>query len=63
MSKILLKFKRLKIIMTRYEVRIAGYGGQGVITLSKMIITAASMYEGLAGTQTEAYSAAARELL
>ncbi len=46
--------------MTRYEIRIAGYGGQGVITLSKMIITAASMYEGLAGTQTEAYSAAAR---
>ena len=46
--------------MARYEVRIAGYGGQGVITLSKMIITAASMYEGLAGTQTEAYSAAAR---
>ena len=46
--------------MARYEVRIAGYGGQGVITLSKMIITAASMYEGLARTQTEAYSAAAR---
>jgi len=32
--------------MVRYEVRLAGYGGQGVITLSKMIITAASMYEG-----------------
>jgi len=46
--------------MARYEIRVAGYGGQGVITLSKMIITAASMYEGLAGTQTEAYSAAAR---
>ncbi|MFX1266425.1 MAG: 2-oxoacid:acceptor oxidoreductase family protein [Promethearchaeota archaeon] len=46
--------------MARFEVRIAGYGGQGVITLSKMIITASSLYEGLAGTQTEAYSAAAR---
>ncbi|MHA1147406.1 MAG: 2-oxoacid:acceptor oxidoreductase family protein [Promethearchaeota archaeon] len=46
--------------MARYEIRAAGYGGQGVITLSKMIITAASMYEGLAATQTEAYSAAAR---
>lgn len=46
--------------MTRFEVRIAGYGGQGVITLSKMIITASSLYERLAGTQTEAYSAAAR---
>ncbi|MHA1285041.1 MAG: 2-oxoacid:acceptor oxidoreductase family protein [Promethearchaeota archaeon] len=46
--------------MARYEIRIAGYGGQGVITLSKLIITAASIYEGLAGTQTEAYSAEAR---
>ena len=39
------------------------HGVYGVITLSKMIITAASMYEGLTGTQTEAYSAAARKLL
>lgn len=49
--------------MARYEVRIAGFGGQGVITLSKMITMASSMYEGLAATQTEAYSAAARRLL
>ena len=40
--------------------RIAGFGGQGVITLSKMIITAVSLYENLAATQTEAYSASAR---
>ena len=33
---------------------------QGVITLSKMIITASSLYENLAATQTEAYSASAR---
>ncbi len=46
--------------MTRYEVRISGFGGQGVITLSKMIITASSLYENLAATQTEAYSASAR---
>jgi len=46
--------------LARYEVRIAGYGGQGVITLSKMIITASSLYENLAATQTEAYSASAR---
>ena len=46
--------------MARFEIRIVGYGGQGVITLSKMIITASSLHEGLAGTQTEAYSAAAR---
>jgi 2-oxoglutarate ferredoxin oxidoreductase subunit gamma len=46
--------------VARYEIRIAGFGGQGVITLSKMIITAASLYENLAATQTEAYSASAR---
>lgn len=46
--------------MTRYEIHIAGFGGQGVITLSKMIITAVSLYENLAATQTEAYSASAR---
>ncbi len=46
--------------MARYEVRIVGFGGQGVITLSKMIITASSIYEDLAATQCEAYSAAAR---
>ncbi len=32
----------------------------GVITLSKMITMASAIYEGLAATQTEAYSAAAR---
>ena len=46
--------------MNRYEIRIAGFGGQGVITLSKMIIMASAIYENLASTQTEAYSAAAR---
>jgi 2-oxoglutarate ferredoxin oxidoreductase subunit gamma len=46
--------------MSRYEVRIVGYGGQGVITLSKMIITASSLYGDLAATQTEAYGSSAR---
>ena len=46
--------------MTRYEIRVSGFGGQGVITLSKMIIMGSSIYEGYAATQTEAYSAAAR---
>lgn len=46
--------------MARYEIRISGFGGQGVITLSKMIIMAGSIYENLAATQTEAYSAEAR---
>ncbi|MGV9171306.1 MAG: 2-oxoacid:acceptor oxidoreductase family protein [Promethearchaeia archaeon] len=46
--------------MNRYEIRITGFGGQGVISLSKMIIHASAIYEDLAATQTEAYSSAAR---
>lgn len=46
--------------LVRYEIRVAGFGGQGVITLSKMIVMASSIYENLAATQTEAYSASAR---
>ncbi|MHA2289639.1 MAG: 2-oxoacid:acceptor oxidoreductase family protein [Promethearchaeota archaeon] len=46
--------------MSRYEIRIVGYGGQGVITLSKMIISASSLYENLAASQTEAYGSSAR---
>jgi 2-oxoglutarate ferredoxin oxidoreductase subunit gamma len=46
--------------VSRYEIRIVGYGGQGVITLSKMIISASSLYENLAASQTEAYGSSAR---
>ena len=46
--------------MVRYEIRVVGFGAQGVITLSKMIVMASSIYENLAATQTEAYSASAR---
>ncbi len=46
--------------MKRYEIRIAGFGGQGVITLSKMIAHTGALHSNLAVAQTEAYSAAAR---
>ncbi|NVM27216.1 MAG: 2-oxoacid:acceptor oxidoreductase family protein [Candidatus Helarchaeota archaeon] len=47
--------------MTRTEIKIAGYGGQGVITLSKMIAAAAILHQkGITATQTEAYGAQAR---
>jgi len=46
--------------VNRYEIRIAGFGGQGVITLSKMIAHAGAIHEDLIVSQTEAYSAAAR---
>jgi 2-oxoglutarate ferredoxin oxidoreductase subunit gamma len=47
--------------MGRTEIKIAGYGGQGVITLSKMIAAAAILHQdGITATQTEAYGAQAR---
>jgi len=47
--------------MTRTEIKIAGYGGQGVITLGKMIAAAAILHqEGTTATQTEAYGAQSR---
>lgn len=46
--------------MSRYEIRIIGFGGQGVISLSKLIINTAVLHEGLLAVQTEAYSASAR---
>ena len=47
--------------MTRTEIKISGYGGQGVITLG-MLITASSIMhmENLAASQSESYGAAAR---
>ncbi|MBD3188436.1 hypothetical protein GF325_16515 [Candidatus Bathyarchaeota archaeon] len=47
-------------MMARYEVRAVGYGGQGVITLSKLITTAIVTGKRLLAVHTEAYSAAAR---
>ena len=47
--------------MTRTEVKIAGYGGQGVITMGKMIAAAAILHQkGTTATQTEAYGAQSR---
>ncbi len=47
--------------MTRTEIKISGYGGQGVITLG-MLITATSIMhmEHLSASQSESYGAAAR---
>ena len=45
----------------RTEIEISGLGGQGVITLSKLIASAVILHEdGKNATQTEAYGAAAR---
>ncbi|MHA1377612.1 MAG: 2-oxoacid:acceptor oxidoreductase family protein [Candidatus Helarchaeota archaeon] len=46
--------------MPRTEIKISGYGGQGVITLAKLITAAVIMHSDLEATQTESYGAAAR---
>ena len=47
--------------MVRTEIKIAGYGGQGVITLGKLItITALKFVKNFAAAQSESYGAAAR---
>ena len=44
----------------RYEVRIGGFGGQGVITMGHILGTAASLYLGLKAVMTESYGPEAR---
>ena len=47
--------------MTRTEIKISGYGGQGVITLGMLITSTAIMStENLVAAQSESYGAAAR---
>ena len=45
--------------MARSEIRVIGYGGQGVITLSKMIAYA-GVIDDKEAVQTEAYGPASR---
>lgn len=44
----------------RKEIRIAGFGGQGVVTLSMLLVKAANLYAGKNATQTDAYGPQAR---
>lgn len=44
----------------RHEILVAGYGGQGVITLAKIIAAAAILEERKYATQAEAYGPASR---
>lgn len=44
----------------RKEIRIAGYGGQGVVLAGIIIGTAAAIYESIHALQTQTYGAASR---
>lgn len=44
----------------RREVRLAGFGGQGVITMGTILAVAAGVYDGLEVAQTQSYGPEAR---
>ena len=46
--------------MDKIEFKFSGYGGQGIITMSKLVAKGALLYENKEVIQTEAYGAAAR---
>jgi len=46
--------------MKRYEVRIAGFGGQGVVTIGKIIGIAAVLYDKKNAVQTQSYGPESR---
>ena len=47
-------------VMPRTEIRIAGFGGQGVVLAGVLLGTAAVLYDGKHALQTQSYGAAAR---
>ena len=44
----------------RYEIRLSGSGGQGIVLISKILAEAAAVYEGLSATQSQSYGPEAR---
>lgn len=44
----------------RFEIRIAGFGGQGVVTIGRILGTAISMYEGKNSVNTQSYGPESR---
>ncbi|HSR11700.1 MAG TPA: 2-oxoacid:acceptor oxidoreductase family protein [Thermodesulfobacteriota bacterium] len=46
--------------MKRYEIRIAGFGGQGVVTVGKIVGLAAALYDGKNAVQTQSYGPESR---
>jgi 2-oxoglutarate ferredoxin oxidoreductase subunit gamma len=46
--------------MKRYEIRIAGFGGQGVVTIGKIVGAAAALYDGKNAVQTQSYGPESR---
>jgi 2-oxoglutarate ferredoxin oxidoreductase subunit gamma len=47
-------------VFDRYEIRIAGFGGQGVVTIGRILGTAFSVYAGLNSVNTQSYGPESR---
>ncbi len=47
-------------MMKRYEIRIAGFGGQGVVTIGRILGTTISMHEGKNSVNTQSYGPESR---
>ena len=47
-------------IDNRFEIRIAGFGGQGVVTIGKVLGSAFTIYEGLNSVNTRSYGPESR---
>ncbi len=48
------------VVSTRYEVRLSGSGGQGLILAGKILAEAAAIYDGKNATQSQSYGPEAR---
>ena len=44
----------------RYELRLSGEGGQGLVLAGKILAEAAAIYEGINATQSQSYGPEAR---
>jgi len=52
--------KEIRSRMKRYEIRIAGFGGQGVVTVGKIVGAAAALYDKKNAVQTQSYGPESR---
>jgi 2-oxoglutarate ferredoxin oxidoreductase subunit gamma len=50
----------MKSNIERYEIRIAGFGGQGVVTIGKILGTAFSLFAGINSVNTQSYGPESR---
>lgn len=48
------------MVLARYEIRLSGLGGQGILTMGKLLGQGLALYHGYHVTQTQSYGPEAR---